>query len=165
MTGKRRRSFEAGHRPKFLVVVDDSEECGRAVYFAARRTVRIGGGMVMLAVTASGDYQHWLGVGDVMKAEAEAEAESLLDRFAAVGRAVAGIDPERVIRSGTKAEEIMGLIEADADISFLVLAAGTSADGPGPLVTLLAGKASGSFPIPVVIVPGGLTDAEIDALA
>lgn len=165
MTGKRRRSFEAGHRPKFLVVVDDSEECGRAVYFAARRTVRIGGGMVMLAVTASGDYQHWLGVGDVMKAEAEAEAESLLDRFAAVGRSVAGIDPERVIRSGTKAEEIMGLIEADADISFLVLAAGTSADGPGPLVTLLAGKASGSFPIPVVIVPGGLTDAEIDALA
>ena len=165
MTGKRRRSFEAGHRPKFLVVVDDSEECGRAVYFAARRAVRIAGGMVMLAVTERGDYQHWLGVGDVMKAEAEAEAEALLDRFAAIGRSVAGIDAERVIRSGSKAEEIMGLIEADADISFLVLAAGTSAEGPGPLVTLLAGKASGSFPVPVVIVPGGLTDAEIDALA
>ena len=91
MTGKRRRSFEAGHRPKFLVVVDDSEECGRAVYFAARRAVRIAGGMVMLAVTERGDYQHWLGVGDVMKAEAEAEAEALLDRFAAPLALILGI--------------------------------------------------------------------------
>ena len=32
---RRRRSYEAGHKPKLLVVVDDTAECDRAVYFAA----------------------------------------------------------------------------------------------------------------------------------
>jgi hypothetical protein len=46
-----------------------------------------------------------------------------------------------------------------------VLAASASSEGPGPLVSHLAGKAAGSFPIPIAIVPGHLQDAEIDALA
>ena len=37
MSAKRRRTYEAGHRPKFLVVIDETPECDRAVYFAARR--------------------------------------------------------------------------------------------------------------------------------
>ena len=165
MTGKSRRSFEAGHKPKFLVVVDDSVECRCAVYFAARRAARIGSGIVMLAITEEGDFQHWLGVGDVMKAEAEAEAQTRLDRASRISRTIAGIEPEHVIRNGKKAEQILALIESDQDISFLVLAAGTGNEGPGPLVSLLVGKTAGTFPIPVVIVPGSLTDAEIDALA
>ena len=44
----------------------------------------------------------------------------------------------------------------------LVLAASTSKDGPGPLVSTFAG--SPDHAIPVTIVPGGLTDDAIDAL-
>jgi hypothetical protein len=39
---KKRRSYEAGHSPKFMVVIDDSLECDRALYFASRRALRIG---------------------------------------------------------------------------------------------------------------------------
>jgi hypothetical protein len=46
-----------------------------------------------------------------------------------------------------------------------MLAAGSAKEGPGPLVSTLAGRAAASFPIPIVIVPGSLTDEEIDALA
>ena len=60
---------------------------------------------------------------------------------------------------------ITKLIKEDEDISFLVLAAGTGKEGPGPLVTTIAGKAAATFPVPIVIVPGSLTDEEIDALA
>ena len=165
MTSNRRRSFEIGHRPKFLVIADESAECARAIHFAARRASRIGAGITMLAIAEPAEFQHWMGVGAVMKAEAEDKARTLLDRHAKIGRAIAGIEPEMVVRTGNKAEEIRALIETDPDISFLVLGAATGADGPGPLVSLLAGKTSGSFPVPVVIVPGGLTDAEIDALA
>jgi len=56
----------------------------------------------------------------------------------------------------------MALIKRDHDISILVLAAGTSKDGPGPLVKLFATKVQ---PIPVTIVPGDLADAEVDDLA
>jgi len=165
MSGMKRRSFEAGHRPKFMVVVDDTPECERAIYFAARRASRTGASLVMLAVTAPPDNFEWLGVGETMLAEAAAETEDILEAAAARARAAAGIEPELVTRVGVKAEEILKLIEEDQDISFLVLAAGTGKEGPGPLVSTLVGKMVSTFPVPVVIVPGGLSDAEIDALA
>jgi nucleotide-binding universal stress UspA family protein len=162
---KRRRSYETGHRPKFLAVVDDSEECAKAVRFAARRCARLGASIVLLGVVTPPADETWLGVGDMVQADAEAEAEELIDAAAAAVRSLAGLEPEKVVRTGIKADEMVKLIEADEDISLLVLAAGTGRDGPGPLVSALAGKGAGSFPIPVAIVPGHLADEEIDALA
>ena len=58
----RRRSYEAGHKPKFLVVIDDTPECDRAIYFASRRVARIGASVVMLRVIETQDRnQQWLG--------------------------------------------------------------------------------------------------------
>jgi hypothetical protein len=99
-----------------------------------------------------------------MKAEAHEAANLVLDRFAARANGVAGITPERVIIDGEKSEQILKLIDADEDIAILVLAAGTGKDGPGPLVAGV-GKAAGSYPIPVAIVPGHLGDEDLDALS
>ena len=77
---------------------------------------------------------------------------------------IARVTPERVIREGDTAQELIKLIDEDTDIGILVLAAGTGKDGPGPLVSGLA-KTAGEFPIPVAIVPGNLSDAELDAMA
>jgi nucleotide-binding universal stress UspA family protein len=162
---KRRRSYETGHRPKFLAVVDDSPECAKAVRFAARRCARLGASIVLLGVITPPADETWLGVGDMVQADAEAEAEELIDAAAAAVRSLAGLEPEKVVRTGVKADEMVKLIDADEDISLLVLAAGTGRDGPGPLVSALAGKGAGTFPIPVAIVPGHLADEEIDALA
>lgn len=160
----RRRSYESGHKPKFLVVVDDSPECDRAVYYAARRAARTGAGVVMLRVIETQDRnQQWLGVADIMRAEAHEEANAALDRAAARANGVAGITPERVIREGDKAQEILNTIEEDEDIAVLILAAGTGKEGPGPLVANL-GKTAGSYPIPVTIVPGHLSDEDLDAM-
>jgi nucleotide-binding universal stress UspA family protein len=161
----KRRSFETGHRPKFMVVVDETPECARAAYFAARRAARTGASLLMLAVATPPDDFEWVGVAEAVVAEATADAEDQLEAIAAKARTVAGIDAEKVVRVGTKADEIVRLIEEDEDISFLVLAAATGTEGPGPLVSTIAGKGASTFPIPVVIVPGGLTDEEIDALA
>ncbi len=80
-------------------------------------------------------------------------------------RAVAGVEPQVEIREGVPAKEIVALIDADEDISLLVLAAGTGTDGPGPLVSSLAGKGSGSFAVPIAIVPGHLSDRDIDTMS
>ena len=162
---KRRRSYETGHRPKFLAVVDDSPECAKAVRFAARRCARLGAQIVLLGVVTPPEHETWLGVGEVMQAEAEAQAQKLLDTAAASVRSLAGLEPEQVVRTGSKSDELVQMIETDEDISLLVLAAGEGRDGPGPLVSALAGKSAASFPIPVAIVPGHLEDEEIDALA
>jgi nucleotide-binding universal stress UspA family protein len=159
-----RRSYESGHKPKCLVIVDDTAEWDRAVYYASRWSIRCDGGVVMLRIIETEDQnQEWLGVADVMRAEAYENADAALDR--AVGRAngIAAITPERVIREGDAIEQLLDVIELDADVAMLVLAASPGAEGPGMLVTMIA-KTVGSFPIPVILVPGDLSDADIDAL-
>ena len=160
-----RKSNEEGHRRKLLVVVDETPECDRAVVYAAKRAARTGGVVTLLYVVAPGDFQHWLGVEDIMRAEATEKAEQILAKAAERARTVARTEPECVMREGKTSEVIFDLIEADADIAILVLAAGLSSEGPGPLVSSIAGKAAGSFPIPVTIVPGNLDDDSIAALA
>ena len=159
----KRKSGEAGHRRKFLVVIDDSAEVSRALLFAARRAARTGGGLVLLYVIAPSEFQQWVGVENIMRAEAVDAAENALGKMADLVREKADVEPEQVIREGVRAEEIVKLIEEDEDIAILVLAAGTGKDGPGPLVSGIGG-AAGDYPIPVAIVPGHLSDEELDAL-
>ena len=162
---RKRRSYEAGHQAKFLVVVDDTPECDRALYFASRRAARVGINVIMLRVIDTHDRnQQWLGVADIMRAEAHDEAQQMLARAAARANGIAGITPEQVIREGDTAEEILKLIDEDEDISVLVLAAGIGDAGPGPLVSSL-GTTAGSFPVPMAIVPGHLTDEDLDAMS
>src|SRR4029078_3117455 len=131
-------SYGAGHKPKLLIVIDESPECDRAVYYASRRAARTGASVVMLLVIEPHDrHQQWLGVADIMKAEAHAGANQKLDDFAARANGVAGITPERLVRDGEKSEQILKLIDEDEDIAILVLVAATGKEGPGPLVTSL----------------------------
>lgn len=163
--GKKRRSTEEGHRRKFLVVIDDTPECTRALLFAARRAERTDGGLVLLYVIVPSEFTQWVGVENIMRAEAMDQAEESLGKFADMVRSWSKIEPQLVIREGVRAEEIVKLIDDDEDIAVLVLAAGADKEGPGPLVTSLAGKVSGTFPVPITIVPGTLDDEAISALA
>ena len=161
----KRHSYEAGHSPKFLVVIDETPECDRAVYFASRRALRTGASVIMLRVIETHDRnQQWLGVADIMRAEAHEEANSVLDRHAARISSITGVMPERVIREGDKADEMLKLIDEDEDIAALILAAGVGKEGPGPLVSSLA-KTAGEFPIPVALVPGHLSDEDLDSMS
>ena len=99
-----------------------------------------------------------------MRAEAHEEANAALDRAAGRANGIAAITPERVIREGDPIDQILDVIDKDADISMLVLAANPGAEGPGPIISTVTNTV-GSFPIPVTIVPGALSDQDIDALS
>jgi len=148
---------------KFLVVVDKTTEGKVALRFAARRAMHTGGRVCLLCVARPGDFQQWKGVEEIMKDEAHQDAENLLHNAAKVINEVAGLIPELVIEHGNPRDCLIDLIKRDKDISILVLAAGTAKEGPGPLVAMFAGP--GVQPIPVTIVPGNLSDEEIDLLA
>jgi nucleotide-binding universal stress UspA family protein len=160
----KRLSREAGHRRKFLAIIDDTPECERAVAYASKRAKSTGGVLALLYVIEPGDFQHWLGVEKIMREEANQAAGAALDVYATRVRETIGIEPELVIREGKPAEEIHKLIEEDQDIAILVLAAGAGKEGPGPLVASIAGKGA-AFPIPVTVVPQNLSDEDIDSLA
>lgn len=160
----KRLSREAGHRRKFLAIIDATPECERAVAYAARRAKTTGGVVVLLFVIDSADFQQWLGVEQIMREEARTAASGALEAQAAKVRETIGIEPEQVVREGNPVEEIHKLIEEDQDIAILVLAAGGGKEGPGPLVSSIAGKGA-AFPIPVTVVPQTVSDEDIESLA
>ncbi len=150
---------------KFLVVVDDTPECRVAVRFAARRAERTGASLVLLRVIVPDpSHTHWIAVEERMREEAFDEAEVLLQDIASDINEWAGLVPAVAIRQGQIKDEVLGQIDEDSGVDVLVLAASPGTDGPGPLVTALAGKLSGSMRIPVTVVPGNLTDSEVDRL-
>ncbi len=162
MVSKRLSQLE-GHRRKFMAVIDGTPECERAVRYAGRRAKNSNGGLILLFVIADGDFQQWLGVEAIMRAEAREEADAIMAKTAQKVRETIGIDPEIVIREGNAPEQINALVEEDRDIAILVLAAASAKEGPGPLVSAVAGR-SAVFPIPVTVLPDSLSDEEIDAL-
>ncbi|HEX4533375.1 MAG TPA: universal stress protein, partial [Rhizomicrobium sp.] len=102
------------------------------------------------------------GVEEIMKDEAHQEAEQLLHTAAKAVNELSGIMSELVILDGRAPDSVLNLIKQDKDISILVLAASTAKEGPGPLVAMAGAS---QYPIPVTIVPGGLSDETVDALA
>ena len=165
---KVRRSFEAGHGRKFLLVVDESPEVESALYYAASRIARSSGSILMLYVVEPQDFQHWMGIRQVQLEEETNKAKALfrLLRRKLSQEGFDAITCEEVVREGEKAEEIFKMIDEDEDVAILVLGAATDAKGPGPLVsTLAAGKVAGTFPIPITVVPGNLAIDVIKTLA
>ena len=152
-------------RRKFLVVVDQTPECKVALRFAARRAQHTGGIVTLLYVVPPADFQQWAGVERMMREEAHQEAERALHDAAKTVNDIVGATPELVIREGRPADEICALLKEDRALCILVLATSPSKEGPGPLVSLISAPGANSYPIPVTVVPGTLTDEQVDALA
>jgi nucleotide-binding universal stress UspA family protein len=152
------------HPRVFLVVVDDSEEMRVALRFAGQRARHTGGRVALFRAIEPVEFQHWMGVGELMREEARQEAEALMERMSEQVVEMTGAIPIIYLREGTTREELMNLIDEENSISVLVLGAAAKSDNPGPLISYLSSKGAARLRIPITIVPGSLTDDEIDAL-
>ncbi|MCF6304115.1 MAG: universal stress protein [Rhodobacteraceae bacterium] len=149
---------------KFLVVMDDSPEFLNALRFAAIRAKKTGGGVEILGIIPPEEFQHWIGVGDVMRAEARERIEEHFKVFSKWMVDKEGVEPELVIREGEKADAVLEQISKDKEVGVLVLGACIGAS-PGPLVTQLVTKLGGDMTVPITIVPGAMTKEAIIAVS
>jgi nucleotide-binding universal stress UspA family protein len=156
---------EAAQPRVFLVVADETAEHRLAVHYAARRAAHTGGKLALLYVIEPAELQHWLAIEELARAERREAAEDLLRKLCEEIGPIAGSMPVVYIREGRARDELLALINEDPTISILVLAAGTGAEGPGPLVSHLTGKTAARLRIPITIIPGGLTVEEVEALS
>jgi len=150
---------------KFLVVVDDSPEFEAALRYASRRARSTGGRVALLRVIPAGSDAHWSGVRDEIERELREEAEALLNRLGAEAAERSGAQPVFLIESGEPPAAIRKVVGDDPEIKILVLAAGAGPRGPGPLVSAVLKGGFGGRKLPVTIVPGELTEADIEDLA
>jgi nucleotide-binding universal stress UspA family protein len=155
-------------RRKFLVVADDSPEFQTALRFACRRAYSTSGHVAILRVIEPALFEHWSGVREEIERQQRDEAEAVLRESAEFVQAETGYPPEYLIVNAESVRlALRQVISADPDIKILVLAAAADGRGPGPLVSSLAkeGVKWGDRKVPVTLVPGDLTDAEIADLA
>jgi nucleotide-binding universal stress UspA family protein len=148
---------------KFLVVLDDTRECLNAMRFAALRAAHTGGGVQILSIISPEEFQHFMGVADLMRAEARERIEAHFEVFAKWMRDRQGINPELVIREGDPETEILAQVREDPEVGVLVLGASHEKSGPGPLVTALT-RSSGSLPVPITIVPGDMSKERLESI-
>jgi len=149
----------------FLVVVDDSEEMHIALHFACLRAKNTGGVVALLYVQEPAEFQHWLGVGELMQQERREEAEARLQDLSAKANKLSGAVPILHVREGDRAEELLKLLEEDESVSIVVLGASAKGEGPGPIVSHLLSKARTRMRTPLTIVPGSLSLEEVELLA
>ncbi|MFI4964445.1 MAG: universal stress protein [Caulobacterales bacterium] len=153
---------------KFLVVADDTPEFQVALRFACRRARSTGGHVALLRVIQPEYFEHWSGVREEIDRQAREEAEAILQTSAERVLAETGLPPEFLIKHADNVRAALReVIGEDPDIKILVRAAAVGGRGPGPLVASLArdGVTWGARKVPVTLVPGDLTDAEIADLA
>lgn len=152
---------------KFLVVVDDSPEFDAALRYACRRARSTGGRVALLRVIPPGTDEHWSGVREEIERQQRDEAEALLARLGQEAAERSGAQALFLIEEGEPDEAIRKVVGDDPDIKIMVLAAASGARGPGPLVSavLKHGAAFGGRKLPVTIVPGELTEKDIEDLA
>lgn len=148
---------------KSLIILDDAPEMLNAMRFAAIRAAKTGGAVEMLAIIGAEEFQPFLGVADVMRAEAREKIEAHFQIFKDRMEKQEGITPTLAIREGDKVEVVLEHIKADPEIGVLILGASTDKGGPGPLVSALSGRRLNELHIPITIVPGSMTKEEIIA--
>jgi nucleotide-binding universal stress UspA family protein len=148
----------------FLVVVDESEEMGVALRFACRRAVATNGRVALFYVVEPADFGHWMAVEDLMEKERRMVAEETLTKYSDIVAEMTGQLPVLLIREGNRREALLKLLEEEPGVSILVLASGVGKGGPGPLIQALTGKFYKRLRVPMTIVPGNLSDDEVDAL-
>jgi nucleotide-binding universal stress UspA family protein len=149
----------------FLVVVDNTQEMNVALRFACGRARHTNGRVALLYALEPNDFKYWMGVGDLMRQEARDAAEKLLQRHAAKVQEWSGRTPILFLREGSQRDTLLKLIAEEPSISILVLGANPASGGPGPLVSALTGKMMGKLRIPITVVPGNLSDEDVDAIA
>jgi hypothetical protein len=146
----------------FLVVVDDSAERRVALRYACLRVRKSGGRVALLRVIEPAGQVEWAGVGAMLAEERRQEAERLLSSLASEVTDLTGGLPILLIREGHPRDELLALLQEDPRISILVLAAASGGSGPGPLIAALTGRYAAKLTVPMTIVPGDLSDSELD---
>lgn len=160
---------EAGERmaapTKFLVCVDKSDASRVALRFACIKARKCGGIVDMLHISEPPGADALMGVVEAMRAEARAEAESLMQELCREANEIADIMPSITLREGKVGEEILKAAVEDCDAKMLVLGVNPGGSRHGRLTAWLSNQMGEALLIPVLLVPGNLTDQQIEELS
>ena len=119
--------------------------------------------MHILALVPKQAFNAFGGVQATMEEEARDRAEVMATSAAGALFSESGTMPQISVKVGEGQAVIKEYLAEHPEVAALVLGAAAEG-GPGPLVAHFSSTA-GSLPCPLFIVPGGLSEEQIDALS
>lgn len=147
----------------YLVIMDETEEALVALRFAARRAAKTDGAVHIIAHVPQQDFNAFGGIQATIEAEARDRAEVVATGAAGSVLGESGKMPTIVVKVGDSVKVVLEYLTEHPEVAALVL--GAAAEGnPGPLVTHFT-AAAGSLPCPVFVVPGGLSQEDLERLS
>jgi len=150
---------------KFLAISDETEECMSALVFAAMRAKAVGAGLIILRCARVPGVGGWIGLDKDISQDAIDAARVKATQHVDTVEARTGMKAELHVSDEEAVDAIRKLVDSDTAIKVLILAAGAGRAGPGPLVSRLAkGKPLAARPIAVTVIPGDLTDKQLDEM-
>jgi hypothetical protein len=149
-------------RKNYLVIIDESDELKNAIYFAAKRSVANNASLIMLYVVRPAVNAEWASVGNLIEQEETSEGKKISRLWSTVVEEKFKIKPQIIIKMGDKVGEIIKFLKEDKSVRFLVLASSIDSD-PGPIIKSLSKKMN-DLSVPLVIIPGLISEKEIDNL-
>tara|TARA_B100000963_G_scaffold13012_1_gene10045 strand:- start:120 stop:605 length:486 start_codon:yes stop_codon:yes gene_type:complete len=159
----KKKSTSKPHKRIFLVVADNTSEMHQALYYAARRAATANGEVALFRCVEPLEGQLWGGVSKIMETEAEQESKRLLLELSSYCEKLGTAKPKTYLKKGNTSDELIRLINTEKRISVLVLGASVETGNPGPLINFVMNSSFESR-VPITIVPGNLTDEQIDDL-
>lgn len=142
----------------FLVIMDNTQEAGAAMRFAAHRAAAVDGAVHILALVPQQNVSAFGGVQATIEQEARDRAEMLAHGAAGNLLSESGIMPAISVRVGTGQRLIQEFLDEHNEVAALVLGA-ASGGAPGPLVSHFSAHA-GTLPCPLYIIPEGYEETE-----
>lgn len=149
---------------KFLVCADGSDASHVALRFACIKAKKRGGLVDILHVVQPADFQSLMGIADRMREEAIQKAEVLLAELSAEAKRLTEIQPNILLREGSIGEEILKAAIDDHGVNMIVLGV-TPGATRGKLIAWIASQMGEQLLIPIMLVPGNLTDQQIEELS
>ena len=149
---------------KYLVCVDYREESRIALRLACMKAKARGYRIDLLHVINPADFQTLGGVADRMREEQMTEAQDLLNTLSDNVRQDYGITPGIILREGTTGDEIVSVALSDPDTIIIYLGIAQQSSSRGKLAAWLAGQLGSKLFVPLLMVPGNLTEEQLQTL-
>jgi nucleotide-binding universal stress UspA family protein len=150
--------------PKYMVCVDNREESRVALRLACMKARTRSGTVEMLHVVPPADFQTLGAVADRMREERQREGTHLLKTLAEDAFAAYGVTANILLREGSAGDEIIAAAMEDHDVIMVVIGVPKDTGGRGKLSAWLAGQLGTNLLIPLLMVPGNLTDEQLQSL-
>ena len=149
---------------KYLVCVDGRDESRVALRLACLKSNARGHRVAILHVTAPADFQTLGTIADRMREERKIEGRKLLSTLAEEAFATYGIRPDMLLREGSAGDEIVTTVTADPDINMIAIGVAHHSAGRGKLAAWLASQLGSKLFVPLLMIPGNLTDQQLQTL-